>query len=195
MQEKAPIPVDLLDRTKSSPIIEAWFEIAHLKQLYRQGWLKRGISTDVCETVAEHTFGNAVLCLLLLPQHPELDASRVLRMAVVHDLAEAYVGDLTPHDNVAKHEKSRRETEAIEKILGKLPQGGSLLDDWHEYEAQETPEARFVKQIDRLELALQASVYAHQGLIDPTEFYEAARKTASEPSVLSILEALRHLSE
>ncbi|MCB1692884.1 MAG: HD domain-containing protein, partial [Pseudomonadales bacterium] len=173
MQTKADIPVTLLD-DDAPAFIRAWFEIVQLKQLYRQGWLKRGISTADCETVAEHTFGNAMLCLLLARDYPALQLEKVLRLALVHDIGEAYVGDITPHDRVEKSEKTRLETEAVERILGKLPNGASLIADWHEYEAGETAEARFVKQVDRLELALQASVYGRQGKVDSSEFLDAA---------------------
>lgn len=171
--EKAPMPLSLLDGSVTDPLVRTWFEVVHLKQLYRKGWRDRGIDPLRCETVAEHTFGNAVLCLLLLEGHPELNAEKVLRMALLHDLGEAYVGDITPLDNVPKDVKTAREEDALHRILGKLPGGQNLIDSWHEYEQQSSDEARFVKQIDRLELALQAAVYEHQGLIDGREFYQA----------------------
>lgn len=193
MLEKAGIPIDLLDKAKSTPLIEAWFEVVHLKQHYRQGWLKRGVDPTLCESVAEHSFGNAILCLMLLSRYPDLDALRVLKLALVHDLGEAYVGDITPHDNVDKAEKTRLETDAVEKIFRKLPGGDALIEDWHEYEAQQTAEARFVKQIDRLELAMQATVYAHQGKVDANEFLAAAEKHVSDETLGTELAALRNL--
>ena len=194
MQTKAPIPEGLLDKVTTTPLVRAWFEIVHLKQLYRQGWLRRGVAPVDCETVAEHSFGNAFLCLLLLEQHPELDAQRVLRLALVHDLGEVYVGDLTPHDNVDKAEKTRLESSAVDRILAKLPGGEKLIRDWHEYEAQQTPEARFVKEIDRLELALQASVYGMQGKVDPDEFLQAAEAGVTSPHLKDVILTLRGLA-
>lgn len=171
--EKAPMPLSLLDDSITDPLIQTWFELVHLKQLFRKGWLDRGVDPVHCETVAEHTFGNAVLCLLLLPQHPELNAEKVLRMALIHDLGEAYVGDITPSDNVPKSVKTEREHGALQRILGKLPNGPDLMETWLEYEQQSSLEAKFVKHIDRLELALQAAVYEHQGIIEGQEFYQA----------------------
>ena len=193
MQTKADIPVTLLD-DDAPAFIRAWFEIVQLKQLYRQGWLKRGISTADCETVAEHTFGNAMLCLLLARDYPALQLEKVLRLALVHDIGEAYVGDITPHDRVEKSEKTRLETEAVERILGKLPNGASLIADWHEYEAGETAEARFVKQVDRLELALQASVYGRQGKVDSSEFLDAAEAFVQADRLKEIIAQLRLLA-
>lgn len=191
--EKASMPFGLLNLENTTPLIEVWYEIIQLKQLYRQGWIQRGIDPASCETVAEHTFGNAMLCMMLLPRYPELDALRVLEMALVHDVGEAYVGDITPHDNVPAEEKKARESAAIDKILGKLPHGESLIEVWEEYEAQETAEAQFVKQIDRLEFAMQASVYEHQGKIDGDEFYEKVAEQMKLPGLKTEMDALRYL--
>ncbi|MDA0978999.1 MAG: HD domain-containing protein, partial [Proteobacteria bacterium] len=194
-EQKANIPIEQLDRTRSTPLIQAWYEIVHLKHMFRQGWLKRGVPRDACETVAEHTFGNAMLCLLLLADRPELDGYKVLRLALVHDLGEAYVGDITPHDNVDRADKIRMETAAVREILDKLPNGASLIADWDEYEAQQSAEARFVKEIDRMELALQASVYDQRGLVDATEFYDAVTPTIKSADLKVVLQALRGLSQ
>ena len=90
-------------------------------------------------------------------------------MALVHDLGEVYVGDLTPQDNVQKAEKYQLEKAAMTQILGDLPCSQSLMENWEEYEAQETVEARFVKQIDRLEFALQAAHFDQSGLIEAAD--------------------------
>lgn len=195
MSEKAEMPLHLLDKSKSTPLIEAWFEIVQLKQLYRKGWLVRGMAEADCETVAEHTFGNAILCLILLDQHPELDPLRVLKLALIHDIGEAYVGDITPHDHIEPEEKIRQESAAINQIFGKLKGGDALIADWHEYEAQATPEARFVKQIDRLELALQASVYEHQGKVEASEFRASAARHVTSDILKAELAVLNSLGE
>jgi putative hydrolase of HD superfamily len=191
--EKAAIPVHLLDREKSSPLIAAWFEIVHLKQVYRKGWLERGIAPELCESVADHTFGNAMLCVLLLDQHPELDAGRVLKLALVHDIGEAYVGDITPNDNVAPEDKRQRESEAIQTIFEKLPNGDQLIAHWYEYEAQETAEAKIVKQIDRFEFAMQASVYEHQGIVDASAFLGHVEQQLTSPVLREEMSILRKI--
>ncbi len=191
--EKAPIPAQLLGEG-ATPLIFAWFEIVQLKQLFRKGWLERGVSTDRCESVADHSFGNAMLCLLLLDQFPELNGEKVLRLALLHDIGEAYVGDITPQDRVASEEKSAREVAAVERILGKLPNGERLIAEWHEYEHQSSVESKFVKQIDRLELAMQASVYDHQGLVDPQDFYDSAARFLDSAEIAGIVARLKQLS-
>jgi putative hydrolase of HD superfamily len=176
------------------PLIEAYFEFNHLKQLYRQGWLLRGVPPERCESVAEHTFGVALLAMLLAETHfPELDAGKVLRLALLHDFGEIYAGDITPFDGIDRVEKVRREQAGVTQVLAKLPQGERYLALWEEYEGQNSPEARFVRQIDRLEMALQASVYERQGLGDLSEFFDYVRSFLSEPELQAILRELEGL--
>ena len=95
----------------------------------------------------------------------------MLELCLVHDLPEAEVGDITPHDGVPKAEKHRREAAAAERLFADAP---GLLARWLEYAEQQTPEARWVRQLDKLDMALQAAVYARQGA-DTNEFLESAR--------------------
>ena len=155
--------------------VAAYFEIAHLKQLYRQGWLRRGIPRERCESVAEHTFGTALLAWWLAQAYfPDLDSVRVLRLALLHDLGEVYAGDLIPEEGVPPAEKHPRELESVQKIFAKLPEGKLYLQLWLEFEEGSTPEARFVHQVDRLEMALQASLYEVQGYSRMQEFFDTA---------------------
>ncbi len=194
METKAPLPVAHLAAHHVSPLIEAYFEFNHLKQLYRQGWLQRGISPGRCESVAEHTFAVAMLALFLAETYvPTLNALKVLRMALLHDLGEIYVGDLTPADGVSPEDKQQRERQSITQVLQKLPQGATYVAVWEEYEQGESPEARFIRQLDRLEMALQASVYEHQGLADLSEFFTSVEHVLTDPALREILQELEAL--
>ena len=112
MEIKAENPISLLGEEGYTPLVTAYFELCHLKQLYRQGWLRRGVPPERCESIAEHSFGVAVLALWLAQAQPELDADKVVRMALLHDLGEVYAGDIVPSDGVSEGEKHRREAEA-----------------------------------------------------------------------------------
>jgi len=192
MDTKASIPVSQLRMGQVAPLIEAYFEFNHLKQLYRQGWLLRGVPHARCESVAEHTFAVAVLALFLADAHfPELDAPKVLRMALLHDFGEIYAGDITPADGIDRSDKRRLERHAVCQVLSKLPHGSDYIDLWEEYERGASPEAQFVRQIDRLEMALQASVYEHQELADLSEFYTSVEQALSAPALQSILHELK----
>ena len=143
--------------------------VGRLKHLDRAGWVLAGRAAP--ESVAAHSWGVALRCLQHCP--PELDLARVLSLAIVHDLAEAEVGDITPHDGVAKEDKSRMERAAMAVIA---PQWLAL---WEEYEAGESPEATFVRRMDALDMAQQALVYAAEGTVDSTPFLASAERRLS----------------
>lgn len=195
MQTKADLPIELLKDKNALPIIEAYFEFVQLKQLYRQGWLHKGISPKNCESVAEHSFCVALLALLLADEFScELDSAKAIRMALIHDLGEIYAGDLTPDDKIDKNSKYLLEKESISKVLGKLPNGLKWITLWEEYEKGESAESQFVKQIDKLEMALQASVYEHQGFAELSVFFASATRYLSSVElkiILSHLEKMR----
>ncbi len=109
-------------------LLQAYFELSHLKQLYRQGWLRRGIPKDRCESVAEHSFGVALLALWLVEtQYPLLDAQKVLRMALIHDFGEVYAGDLIPGDPVTAEQKHGQEEASMAQVFEKIPGGEAYI--------------------------------------------------------------------
>ena len=182
--EKAPLTLPAINGQVSAAVT-AWFEILHLKQVFRKGWLERGLPPARCESVAEHSFGNAMLCLLLAQQQPGLNVEKILRMALIHDLGEVYAGYLTPTDAVDPQEKYAMEKQAVLKILSALPAGKVLLENWEEYEAQVTPEARFVKQVDRLEFALQAAQYEQADLITAADLLQKVGSQLADAPALA----------
>ena len=143
-----------------------------LKDVLRQGWVNAGVESP--ESVAAHSWGMAVLALKLCPD--DLDLEHVLKLCLVHDLPEVVVGDLTPQDDVST--KSADERAAMEQLA---PEWVSLFD---EYEQQTTPEAVFVKSLDKLDMALQAKVYMTRSDLDLNQFIESARKTLGDHDLL-----------
>ena len=169
--------------------------IGRLKDVPRTGWLDRGIPPEETESVADHSFGVALLAWLLAPDG--LDRARVVELALLHDLAESAVGDVTPYDRetlstldpdtrrnwlnqrhirtgeqrAAKH---AAETAAIEELAATLPADRKerLRDRWAELSARATPEARFVKEMDILETWLQSRRYARHHPDAPMESFE-----------------------
>ena len=191
MQTKATNPISLLAGREVSPLVEAFFEFAHLKQLYRQGWLKRGVPPECCESVAEHSLGVAVLAMWLARAvFPELDVTRLLSMAIIHDFGEIYTGDVVPSDAVNADEKHLLELESIQQVLAKLPHGVEYLAVWEEFERGESSEACFIRQVDRLEMGFQAAIYGLQGLVDPAEFMQTTEQALSDPRLKLIFTEL-----
>ena len=191
METKAKNPIELLAGKPVDPVIQAYFELCHLKQLFRQGWLRRGIPRERCESVADHNFGVAVLALWLAQAYfPQLDQHKVLCMALMHEIGEIYAGDIIPSDAVTAGEKHRREGDSVQRVLAKLPGGQAYIQVWQEFEDGQSPEARFVRQIDRLEMGFQAGVYDRQGFAHMPEFLASARQAQTDPELARLLDAL-----
>jgi len=191
VEVKALPPANTL-RKEVSPWLRLYFEFNHLKGLYRQGWLEHGIPKSHCESVAEHTLGVAVLAMMLAEAYfPHLDLLKVLRMALLHDFGEIYTGDLTPADGVSVPEKRGRERQSVSEVFKNLPHGKRYLVLWEEFEAGSSPEARFVKQVDRLEMAFQASVYAHQGYSGLEQFFASAQAALRAPQLLALWQEIQ----
>jgi putative hydrolase of HD superfamily len=188
MQTKAENPATLLEATKISGLLRVYLEFNHLKQLYRQGWLRRGVPPERCESVAEHTLGVALLALWLADVYfPELDSGLVLRLALLHDFGEIYAGDIIPSDGVPPERKRQLERESVQRVFEGAPRGNDYLRLWEEFEAGESPEASFVRQIDRLEMGLQAMVYRVQGVENMEEFIQSAREALSDSELVELL--------
>ncbi|KAJ6330794.1 hypothetical protein OIU76_009398 [Salix suchowensis] len=121
-----------------------------LKTTKRAGWVKRDIKGP--ESISDHMYRMGLMALIA-PDIPGIDRDKCIKMAIVHDIAEAIVGDITPSDGVPKAEKSRKEREALEhmcKLLGAESRAKEMSELWNEYEENSTPEAKIVKDFDKL---------------------------------------------
>ena len=159
-------------------------EALGLKAVPRAGWVRSGVVNP--ESVAAHSWGVSWLVLALLPA--ELDRGRALAYAVIHDLPEVRCGDITPADGLSREAKRKLEHDAAEALFKDRADLRSL---WESYERQADPEARFVRQLDRLDMALQAAWYRDLQGIDLEEFLDSAASVISHPVLVEILQALR----
>ncbi len=174
---------------KTHPIIEIFFEYAQLKNLYRQGWLKRGVSELDCETVADHSFGVALLGYIIAEEYrPDLDSAKVMKLGLFHEMGEIYAGDFTPTDNVTADEKTQKEYLGVKRVFSILPNPQKYISIWEDFEFQKSPESKFVKQIDRLEMALQANLYERMNYGGLDEFFLYVQKRISSPELKLILD-------
>ena len=110
------------------------------------------------ENSAEHSWHLSLAALALLEYAPAgVDLHRVLELVIVHDLVEIDAGDTFAYDVAAHHDKAERERAAAARIFGLLPgdQGARLHALWEEFEANQTPEARYANALDRLQALLQ----------------------------------------
>jgi 5'-deoxynucleotidase YfbR-like HD superfamily hydrolase len=163
-------------KKEASRLVELFTEVVKLKSVPRTGWLLRGVR-DV-ESVADHSFGVAVIALLLSDRARQLgkdvDFNLVMRMALLHDLPEARTGDLPSTykkyiDQDALRVADDRITEEMLRDLGQ-----QNLDARHDYEDRKSIEARIVKAADKLDLLVQAWEYERGGARMLDEFWSSA---------------------
>ena len=174
---------------KTHPMMEIFFEYAQLKNLYRQGWLKRGVSELDCENVADHSFGFALLGYTIAEEYrPDLDSAKVMKLGLFHEIGEIYEGDFTPTDNVTADEKTQKEYQGVQQVFSRLPNSQKYISIWEDFEFQKSPESRFVKQIDRLEMALQANLYERMNYDGLDEFFPYVQDRISSPELKPILD-------
>ncbi|OAL03570.1 hypothetical protein IQ06DRAFT_269537 [Phaeosphaeriaceae sp. SRC1lsM3a] len=162
--------------------------LERLKTTKRAGWRRFGI--DNCESISDHMYRMSIITMLAPPSlTAHLDLAKCCRMALIHDMAEALVGDITPVDPVSKEEKSRRESVTMDYIcanlLGKVGGGVSgkmVREIWQEYEDDRTAEAAFVHDVDKIELLLQMVEYERSSACekDLGEFTWVASKIKSK---------------
>jgi putative hydrolase of HD superfamily len=127
-----------------------FLETDRLKDVLRQTRLAGGGRR---ENSAEHSWHLGVLAIVLAEHAPEtLDGLQVLRMLLVHDVVEVDAGDTFIYDHEGQAGKLERERVAADRLFGLLPddQARELRSLWEEFEARETPEARFAAALDRL---------------------------------------------
>jgi putative hydrolases of HD superfamily len=187
--------------------------LGNLKRTPRTGWLDRGIPGPEVESVADHMLLTALMAWMLALDDPDLDADRVLKLAVIHDIAEAIVGDIPPYapedipdradaealraffsvrrlaSPEAEAEKHEAEHAAAHELLGHLSESirNEIHSLWEEYESRATPEAQFVKDVDRLEAFLQARDYQRRYPEVPLEgFTDMAVKGITHPILTAI---------
>ncbi|MBX0328769.1 HD domain-containing protein [Oscillochloris sp. ZM17-4] len=165
--------------------------IMSLKLLPRTGWLQRGMR-DV-ESIAEHTFAVATLAMLVGDQLPGIDRGRLLAIALLHDIAEALIGDLPASARRLFGAEAKRAAErrAMVEMFAEMPQLDEYLALWDEYCAGGSREARLVKALDHLEMLAQALAYEQAGSRALGEFWEDAGDKLSEfPLVRALADRL-----
>jgi len=160
-----------------------------LKQTERTGWVQVGVYQP--ESVADHTLRTAFLCMLYADMET-LDPLKLVRMALLHDLPEAVIGDLTPPQKTA--ETKEKEKAAMNQILILLPekQRETYLAVWNEYQEGKTKEAKAVRQLEKIEMALQAKEYEKMGTANESleRFINTAEDVTVWPELKRLLSAV-----
>ena len=166
-------------------MISDFFKIvANLKNIDRQGWIDK-LSIDNPESVADHTYSMAVMSMVISDLE-DYDSEKIIKMVLLHDLAESEIGDHTP-EQIDKDEKRKLEDISFNKIIENLPKNirTQYLQIWNEFQEGISEESIIVHQLDRLEMVLQAKIYQSRGI--PYEkletFLESAKKDITNPKL------------
>jgi putative hydrolase of HD superfamily len=181
------------NKSQAESAVEFARLIGRLKVTPRTGWVRRGVPK--WESVADHSWRVAALSLLLPNDY---DLKKCIAMGVLHDVAESLTGDICPDDNVSKEDKAKMEAEATEKIALLLGQASGQTDDdsnqnstqqqlmslLHEYETRESKEAIGVKDLDLLDMIIQATEYEERFGLDLTDFYDSTPASLFRTPVL-----------
>ena len=158
--------------------VELLLEVTSLKWMPRTGWQMRGVPQ--VESVAEHTFGVAFVALALADAIEygaparTLDLTKILAMALLHDLAEVRLADLPTSATrlISRAVKSEAESSAMEDLLAPLPAAERWKALWQEFEDRATPEGRLVRDADKLEMMVQCLRYEQAGSRGLDEYWQ-----------------------
>ncbi len=152
-------------------------EIFKMKNLLRRGWTIREIPNRT-ESDAEHCYSMIMLALEIMTKNDlKLDQLKVLKMIAYHEIGEIDVGDFTPIDKVSRQEKYEKEYACVKRIAEEyeMPE---ILILWQEFEENKTPEAQFVKKLDKFDCVLQSKVYSE--IYNRPELFEEFKENGKD---------------
>jgi len=157
---------------------------ANLKKVSRQGWIDK-LSLNHPESVADHSYSMAIMGMLFSDMR-NYNSERILKMILLHDLAESRIGDFTPNQ-LDIEQKKKLENNAFNQIIDNLPENikSHYLRIWDDYQKNISVESKFVHQIDRLEMVLQAKLYQKEGHSENKlkSFFTSAKKEIDDPKL------------
>ena len=140
-----------MEKERMEKQIDFILEADKEKNIFRQTHLSENGRR---ENDAEHAWHMAMMVYLLKEYaNEEIDVARAMMMALIHDIVEIDAGDTYAYDPKGLETQKAREEQAAERIFGLLPddQGEELRSLFQEFEASETPEARFVRAMDNFQ--------------------------------------------
>ncbi|MDO8633572.1 MAG: HD domain-containing protein [Candidatus Wildermuthbacteria bacterium] len=191
--------------------------IGKLKNIQRRGILFYGFKD--ADSATDHTFRLAIMAWVF-GHGRKLDLAKLLKLALVHDICKVYTGDLTPYEGLFPKdkksgyrlawrwrrlslkekqkrykEKFKKELRALKKLTSKLPDKvrEDIFASWLDYQRLESPEAKFMVQLDGVENLLEAFESWEQNKKFPTlPWWEHADEVIHDKALLDFLEEIEH---
>lgn len=163
------------------------------KRLLRSGWIRGKVKDP--ESVAEHSFRVGVMAMVLSDKLGHtLNAEKMIKMALLHDLGEVITGDIVTErwgmiDIKKRDQKELEEEEGIRQIFDKIGEGDQYVSIFHEMIGRATLEAKIFWQLDKMEMALQALEYEKEQGKNLEEFFITTKTNhLKEPLLLKIFD-------
>jgi putative hydrolase of HD superfamily len=174
-------------------IVRFFREAQKLKHLVRTGWSHKNVPDP--ESVADHTYGVALLAAVIdLPK--DVDRDKLLKMAIIHDVSEVHVGDIVWEKGSYSNREKQERKHVVEKKAFNDLFDEEYAQMGHEWLDQASPEAKFLKDLDKIEMVFQALEYEER--VPPEtldEFWENVDKYLKSKVCRDIFEELKKLRQ
>lgn len=121
------------------------------------------------ESVAEHSWMASLMAFFIRDEFPEADMDKVIKMCIIHDLGEAFTGDIPAFYKTKENEE--KEENLLYSWVKTLPENYAteMIDLYEEMAERKTLEAKIYKAIDNLEAVIQHNISDLSTWI-PTEY-------------------------
>ena len=197
--------------------IDFFLKVGRLKEMPKKGWVLIGVRNP--ESIIEHSFQVALMAWFLGERKKiKLNIERVLKIALIHDLCEVYAGDETPYDKILPKDRKewpnlfdkwpratkaekvkdalrrhKKEELSLKRLIAKLPDvtKQEIFHLWIDYEEGRTKEARFVRQVNRIQTLLQALDYGRKYKIRVYKsWWIGTKEKVDDPLLLQFMKEL-----
>ena len=176
-------------------IFDFLHKIENLKSTLRYNKTSSGRT----ESTAEHSWRLALITFMIADELKlDVDIIKSIKLALVHDLAEALTGDIDVVEiadgKVSSEEKNKLELDAMHKLQTTLPEliGKELFDLWNEYNSAQTNESKFIKALDKIETLTQLVESGHKFYDRPEFIANYANKYVKQfPQLTDMLQIVK----
>lgn len=196
-------------------ILKFLIEVGRLKNIKRKGIAFYGVKNP--DSAIDHSFRMAVM-IWLFGKEKKINIEKALKIALIHDICKVLTGDITPYDGLLPENKKERdkfvrrwrrlsldikekrytqkfkkEYSALKKLISQLPpkMKEEIKKIWLDYHRSESPEAKFVSQIDIAENLLEAFEWWKKNKKFPTgPWWQHADEVIDDPTLSNFLKEI-----
>ena len=147
-------PKEKVEEMEARQLLDALSVAERLKDTTRHCYTKNGRH----ESVAEHSWMMTLMAFFMKDEFLDVDMDKVIKMCIIHDLGEAFTGDIPTFEKNKDHEKT--EEVLLNSWVNSLPVNvaNEMRNLYNEMEKRESKEAKVYKAIDSLEALIQHNI-------------------------------------